>query len=329
MPTRDGTIEILPVEGEAAFWDDRDAVRTALAGPAPRIPPWFGYDEVGSELFEAITALPTYHLTRVEHALLQRHAAEIAAALGCGRLVELGSGSARKTRLLLAACLDRGPTTYLPVDVSREMLDRSAAALVAELPGLTVQGLWGRYEAGLARLRADRAGPTVVAFLGSNLGNATDPERHALLAEIAATLAPGDGFLVSADLRKPAEVFDTCYNDPPGHTAFADFRLNHLTHLNRRFGADFAMEYFYPRARCDDAGTVVAGHLHATEDQTVRLPGLDLTLRLREGDGINVGFSAKFHRPTLVAELHRHGLDLQHQWIDPVWQYGLFLARRE
>jgi L-histidine Nalpha-methyltransferase len=319
---------LVPVEDDAAFWADGRTVAACLREPVPRIPPWFGYDERGSALFESITELPTYYLTRVERALLQRHAAAIAAAIDCPRVAELGSGSAKKTRLLLEACAARRPTTYLPIDVSREMLESSAVGLRETVPGLQVTAVWGRYEAGLRWLRASSGDPLVVAFLGSNLGNTTPAERAALLGEIAATLRPGDGFLVSVDLLKPAAAFETCYNDPPGHTAFADFRLNHLTHVNRRFGADFRLGNYVPRAHYEPSGEVVEGHLHATQEHVVSVPGLGLELRLGRGDSINVGFSAKFDRARFVAEVGAHGFASQAEWVDPDTAYGIFLFRR-
>jgi L-histidine Nalpha-methyltransferase len=137
------------------------------------------------------------------------------------------------------------------------MLDASGRKLTAALTNLRAQGLWGRYQAGLAWLR--------------------DSERDALLSEIAGTLRAGDHFLVSVDLQKPAQVFDACYNDPLDRSAFARFRLNHLAHLNRRFGGNFIVEYFYPRAQYDSATTTVESHLYATENQFVALRELDLS----------------------------------------------------
>jgi L-histidine N-alpha-methyltransferase len=136
-----------------------------------------------------------------------------------------------------------------------------------------------------------------------------------------------------ADLQKPAEVFEACYNDPPDRSSFARFRLNHLVHLNRRFGADFAVEHFYPRAHYNSATTTVQAHLYATEDQIVPLRELGLELVLRRGDSLNVGFSykfhrPKFHRPQFVADISARGFDLGAQWIDAVWQYGVFLFVR-
>jgi L-histidine N-alpha-methyltransferase len=321
-------VEIVPVDDEAAFWEDQDAVLAGLRESTPRIPPWFGYDELGSQLFEEITELPSYYLTRVEHDLLRRHAGEIAERLGCGSLAELGSGSAKKTRLLLAACTERRPTTYLPIDVSREMLATSAEALTAEFAQLGVRALWGRYEAGLASLRERDEVPIAVAFLGSNIGNTTPAERAALLGEVAATLRPGDRFLVSADLDKPRGVLEACYNDPAGLSAFVRFRQNHLAHLNRRFDGDFVLHRFYPRAHYDTATSTVEGHLYATEEHTVSLKRLGATLHMVRGDSINVGYSEKFHRPQFVADVSALGFVLDEQWIDAVWQYGIFLFVR-
>lgn len=321
-------VDIVAVDDEAAFWDDRSELLASLRETPPRVPAYFGYDALGSELFESITELPTYYLTRVEHALLQRHAAEIADLIGCGRIAELGSGSAKKTRLLLAACVERRATAYLPIDVSREMLVASAQELTAELPELRVQGLWGRYEAALAWLRDGEPEPVVVAFLGSNLGNTTSEERDALLAGIAGTLRPGDRFLVSVDLQKPGQVLEACYNDPLDRCAFARFRLNHLTHVNRRFDADFSVDYFYPRAHYDPGTATVQAHLYATEDQSVSLRQLGLELELQHGDSVNVGYSYKFHRPQFVADVTARGFELSAQWIDGVWQYGIFLFAR-
>lgn len=322
--------DVVAVDDLEHFWADDNELRATLSEPVPRIPPVFGYDERGSQLFEEITRLPTYWLTRVESDLLLAHAQEMVRALDGTRFVELGSGSAKKTRALLAAGAPHRVAEYLPVDVSREMLVASAAAVRTEAPRTSVRPLWGRYPAALEWLRAQAdPRPLVIGFLGSNLGNATASERSALLADIAATLRPGDAFLFAADLAKSADVHETCYNDPPGgHTAFADFRLNHLTHLNRRFDADFVLERFVPRAHYAADTRVVVGLLHVVEDHEARIGDLGVTLRLLAGDAINVGFSAKFDLAGLEAEARQHGLLLETDWTDHEWQYGLFLARR-
>lgn len=327
--SRADTTDLVAVD-DAAFWTDSTELRATLAEPVPRIPPVYGYDELGSQLFEDITRLPTYFLTRVEWQLLVTHAREIARALHGTRFAELGSGSGKKTLALLAAGAPYRPAEYVPVDVSAEMLVESAAALRAASPEIAARPLWGRYPAALAWLRAHpSAEPLVIGFLGSNLGNATDGERAALLADIAATLRPGDALLFSADLAKSAEVHETCYNDPPGgHTAFADFRLNHLTHLNRRFGADFVLDRYLPRAHYDPATQVVTGLLHVVTQHRARIRDLGVELSLRPGDAINVGFSAKFESAALAAEAAANGLVVESAWTDPEQQYGLYLARR-
>lgn len=322
------TAGIVELESGGAFWDDTAQLRACLAEPVPRIPPWFGYDARGSALFEQITELPTYYLTRAEWDLLRRHGDDIAARLGCGRVAELGSGSGKKTRLLLEACARHRPTEYLPVDVSREMLEHSADQLATEVPEVAVTGLWGRYEAGLDRLHADGGPPLAVLFLGANIGNTTPAERDALLARIAATLRPGDALLVSADLVKPAAVFESCYNDPPGHAAFAGFRLNHLEHLARRFGGRADLDGFRADARYDTDHEVVEGTLWALREHRIALPGLGVTVELGRGEGINVGFSAKFGHDRFRRDVESHGLRAEAEWVDRERDYGIFLFRR-
>jgi L-histidine N-alpha-methyltransferase len=319
-------IRVVPVAGPSP--DEDHQVRGCLLEPQPRLPAWFGYDEVGSALFEQITALPTYYLTRTERGLLHRHAPEMAELLDHERIAELGSGSAKKTRLLLESCLRRGARTYLPIDVDRSVLESSSALLRAELPQLRITPLRGRYEDALSWLRSCGHGPLAVAFLGSNLGNATPDERSALLGEISRTLRPGDGFLVSADLAKPGEALERCYNDPPGHRAFTQFRLNYLTRLNRRYGAEFELDDFVPEAVHNPENSTVEGFVRARTDREVPIPGLDLTLHLRRGETINVGYSAKFDGRRLVDEITARGFALRQQWVDAEARYGLYLFGR-
>ncbi|PVZ05421.1 L-histidine N(alpha)-methyltransferase [Actinomycetospora cinnamomea] len=323
------TASVVTVESEedAAAWDDRASVLACLHETPPRIPAWYGYDAVGADIWVELSRLPSYYLLQAEFDLLERHADEIADRVG-PYVTELGSGSAAKTRLLLGACQRRRPTTYLPIDVTREMLERSAASLPAELDGLVVEGLWGRYEAALAHLREHRPGPLTVVWLGSAVGNTTTAERAALLDDVAATLEPRDRFLVTADLVKPGDVLEAAYNDPPGATAQARFRLNQLAHFNRTFDGDAVPHLFYPRARWDPETSTVVGHLFATEDQRVTFRGLEHALDLRRGDSLVHGYSVKFGRPEFVAEADAAGFDLDREYIDPVWQYGLFLFER-
>ncbi|WP_017585736.1 L-histidine N(alpha)-methyltransferase [Nocardiopsis ganjiahuensis] len=320
---------VIPLaDGDGGVPEDA-VVRDCLRQDPPRLPPWLGYDAVGSEYFEQITELPTYYLTRVERALLESHSAEMAEELACGRIAELGSGSAKKTRLLLENCLRLGPTTYLPIDVDQAMLRSSGAALCSELDELRVTGLWGRYEAALEWLRTHSAGPLAVLFLGSSFGNTTREERSVLLDGVARSLGPGGSFLVSADLDKDREVLETCYNDPAGYSAFADFRLNYLTQLNRRYGAEFDLDDFVPDARYNADTSTVEGRLVARTDLTVPVPGLGITLDIPRGRFLNVGYSVKFDEQQLAREAGEHGFRLRTRWLDPEFRYGIFLFRRE
>ncbi|WP_017612586.1 L-histidine N(alpha)-methyltransferase [Nocardiopsis salina] len=167
-----------------------------------------------------------------------------------------------------------------------------------------------------------------MAFLGSSFANATREEREGLLSRIAHCLRPGEGFLVSADLDKDRETLETCYNDPPGHSAFADFRLNYLTRLNSRYGAGFVLDDFVPEAFYNEDTSTVEGHLRARAGRTVPVPGLGLTLHLARGRSVNVGYSAKFTEEQLAREVGAHGFGLRARWLDPEAQYGLFLFRR-
>ncbi|RKT89144.1 L-histidine Nalpha-methyltransferase [Saccharopolyspora antimicrobica] len=323
-----GATAVEAVDGDTDFWADGDCLRSALREAPPRIPPHFGYDDLGSQLFEEITELPNYYLTRVEDRLMRRHASAIADAVGTPWVAELGSGSGKKTRVLLAACAARRDTAYLPIDVSHEMLVSSGDALATECPEVVVRGLWGRYEAGLEWIRRERTSAVTAMLLGSTLGNATAAERRALIAEIVRTLAPGDRFLVSADLIKPADILERCYNDPPGHSAFARFRLNHLTHLNRRFDGDFALDQFWAEAHFNERIQAVEGHLHATSEHVARLRALGLSMAFRAGDVINVGISAKFDPVRLADEMREFGLVPGSCWTDERWRYGIFLFHR-
>jgi L-histidine N-alpha-methyltransferase len=324
----EGRTGIESVDGDTGFWTDGEALLSCLREAPPRVPAHFGYDALGSKLFEEITELPSYYLTRVEDSLLQSHAEELADELATPWIVELGSGSGKKTRVLLAACAARRRTTFLPIDVSREMLVSSSDALTADCGDVSVRGLWGRYESGLRWVRGERSAPLTMMWLGSTLGNTTPTERRALLAEITRTLAPGDRFLVSADLIKPAQIFERCYNDPPGHAAFVRFRLNHLAHLNRRFAGDFVLDRFQARAHYNKHTRMVEGHLYATTGHVAELHALGAQLEFRVGDSINVGFSAKFDPARFIDEMRQFDLFPHKCWLDRRWQYGLFLFRR-
>jgi L-histidine N-alpha-methyltransferase len=279
-------------------------------------------------LFEQVTALPTYYLTRTERALLADSASEIARIAECPVVAELGSGSAKKTSLLLSAGQDRRPTTFIPIDVSREMLEASAEDLAMSVPGLRVSPVWGRYGQGLRWLATHRDEPCLLAFLGSTLGNMLGDERDELLDSVADALRPGDHFLVTADLLKPREALEVAYNDPPDERTFAEFRRNRLPHLNRLFDGDFAAQRYYASAHYDDETCNIEAHLYASEPQHVTLRALDFEFELARGESIVVDVAHKFFRPTLVDDLRARGFELAREWIDGVRQYGVFLFAR-
>lgn len=310
------------------LWLDGSDLREALGGSPRRIPSYYGYDRVGSELFDEITRLPEYFLTSTEFGLLERHAEEIAALAPCEWFIELGSGSAKKTRLVLEAFAGRRPTTFLPVDVSREMLTSSSERLLDAIPGLEVTGLVGRMEQGLDWVHANRASACLVAFIGSGLGNMLPVERRDLLSRIAAFCQPGDFFLTSADFHKPAAVLEQAYNDPPGVDLWSRFRLNRLARLNSLYDGDFVLERYYQRCHYDARDTIIQARVYATEAQRVRLRTLDLSLYLAAGESIVVDYSFKFSRPDLLAEFDDFGFELAGEWIDPHTQYGVFLLRK-
>jgi L-histidine N-alpha-methyltransferase len=311
---------------DAGFWEDRAAIRACLLESLPRVLPWFGYDDLGSELFEEITRLPTYYLTRVERALLEVYAGRIADRVD-GRVAELGSGSAKKTRLLLDACLQRRPTTYLPIDVSRGMLAASSRALAVELPELGVQGLWGRYEAGLAYLRDHHEAPVTVAFLGSNLGNTT-PASERRFSPRSPRRCGRATASSSRSICRSLQRFSTPVTTtrPTGRRSRGFGSITSLTSI----GASTATSCCTASTR----GRTTTRRRATSRDTCTRsrtrrsLRGLELVLDVRRGASINVGFSAKFDRHAFVTTVNALGFTLDSEWIDTAWQYGLFLFAR-
>ncbi|MFC6880356.1 MULTISPECIES: L-histidine N(alpha)-methyltransferase [Actinomadura] len=325
----DSRLDVLELDKPDELWLDGEDLRRSLQGRPRRIPSYYGYDERGSELFDAITRLPEYFLTWVEERLLRDHGHEIVRLAGCPTLVELGSGSARKTRHLLEAMTQRGPATFVPIDVSREMLEGTSRRLLGLMPTLSVAGLIARWESGLKWVRENRTEPCMLAFIGSGLGNMLPTERDALLHDISHSCKPGDYFLTTADFEKPAEILETAYNDPPGSELWGEFRVNRLRRLNELFTGDFNPTRFYDHSRYDHAASMIESSLYASEPQTVHLRRLDLELHFDRGEPIVVDYSVKFRRPEFAAELARHGFHPVGEWINGIKQYGVFLTRKE
>jgi L-histidine N-alpha-methyltransferase len=299
-----------------------DALAGLTATPKSLPPKWF-YDAQGSALFEKITELPEYYPTRAERAILEAVAPEIAALTGATTLVELGSGSSDKTRLLLSALRDAGTLRgYVPVDVSESALVAAGDALAAEYPGLTVHAVVADFEQYLG-VPAE-AGPRLVAFLGSTIGNMVPAERAVFLRRVRAQLRQGDAFLLGTDLVKDPAVLVAAYDDSAGVTA--EFNKNVLSVLNAELGADFDLDAFEHVAAWDAGREWIEMRLRAASAQSVRVGDLGLTAEFAAGEEMRTEVSAKFREAGVAAELAAAGLAMRAWWTDPGGQFGLSLA---
>ncbi len=300
-------------------------VRLGLTSTPKELAPKFFYDDRGSQLFEQITALPEYYPTRAERAILSERSAEIVAAAGePGTLVELGSGSAAKTRHLLSAMRDAGClSTYAPVDISPEITRETAAALVSEYPGLAVRGLVCDFEHDLERIPSGEGG-RLIAFLGGTVGNLYPDARRDFLARVGALLEPEDRILLGTDLVKDRARLDAAYNDAAGVTA--EFNKNVLHVLNRELGGDFDPDNFEHVAGYDPEAARMDIRLRSLVEQTVRLDGLDLDVRFAAGEEMRTEISAKFTRERLEDVYAEAGLRLAGWFTDADGDYALTLA---
>jgi len=315
-------IHLGPADLEAAL--RRDVLRGLTASPK-HLPPKWHYDERGSALFDAITRLPEYYLTRCERSILDAHAGDIAAAARADTLIELGSGTSEKTRLLLSAMSAAGTLDrFIPFDVDEATLRSAAAAIAAEYPSIRVHAVVGDFERHLPMLPA--GGRRMVAFLGSTIGNLAPAVRSQFLTDLAAALAPGDMLLLGVDLVKSPDRILAAYNDPGGVTAA--FSRNVLCILNNRLDADFEPEAFDHVPRWDAANEWVDIRLRARAAQTVRIAALDLRVEFAEGEEMHTEISAKFRRDRLEAELAGAGLEVRRWWTDPGDGFGVALAIR-
>jgi len=313
------------LDADAAATMARD-VRAGLGSDPKELAPKYFYDERGSLLFERITELPEYYPTRAEREILVERSAEIlAAAGGPGTLVELGSGSAAKTRHLLSAMRDAGRLdTYVPVDISEEITHATAACLVDEYPGLAVRGLVCDFEHHLERI-PDGDGARLVAFFGGTVGNLYPQSRHAFLARIGALLGPADHLLLGTDLIKETGRLEAAYDDAAGVTA--EFNKNVLEVLNRELGANFDLDAFEHVARYDDEAERMDIRLRSLVAQEVRLAGLDLEIFFGAGEEMRTEISTKFTRDRLQAIYAAAGLEMCGWFTDAAGDYALSLAR--
>jgi dimethylhistidine N-methyltransferase len=303
-----------------------DAARRGLLRAHKSLPAWLLYDDEGSALFEEITRLPEYYLTRTERAILARDAgAMVEAAGGPLEIVELGAGSATKTRLLLEAALARQPRVrYVPVDVSRAAIAQAAAGLRG-LRRLELQPVEARYPDELGFLRQNTASRRLVVFLGSNIGNYDGPAAHQLLAGVRRHLRAGDALLVGADRRKSAKVLLPAYDDAAGVTA--RFSRNLLTRLNRDLGADFQPRLFRHVVRWNDRASRVELYLESAVAHTVTIPALGASIDFAARERIHTESSYKRTDVSMRRILARAGFAPETAWTDDRRWFALTLAR--
>lgn len=300
-------------------------VRAGLTATPKELPPKYFYDGRGSELFEQITRLPEYYPTRAETEILEAHAGDLIDRARPSELLELGSGSSRKTRLLLEAMhASRSGWRYVPLDVSEDALVAAAEALTADEPWLTVEGLVGDFHTDLGLVPP--AGRRLLAFLGSTVGNLDPAERASFFDSIAGLLGDDDHFLVGIDLVKDAGTLEAAYDDASGVTA--EFNRNVLHVLNRELGADFQVDAFSHVAVFDKEEAWVEMRLRAERDMVVSFPGLDMQVEFRAGEEMRTEISCKFTREGFEAELSAAGLAVSSWLTDDGDRFALTLARR-
>ncbi len=303
----------------------RRDVRDGLTQTPKSLPPKWFYDSVGSDLFDQITRLPEYYPTRAEAEILRARSAEIAVASGADTLVELGSGTSEKTRMLLDALRDSGSLRrFVPFDVDAGVLNAAGEAIQREYPGVEIDAVCGDFEEHLDEI--PRAGRRLVAFLGSTIGNLTPGPRAAFLSALSDTLRPGDSLLLGTDLVKDVGRLVRAYDDSAGVTA--KFNRNVLAVVNRELDADFDLDAFEHVARWKAEEERIEMWLRATSAQRVRIAALDLAVEFAADEEMLTEVSCKFRADGVDAELAAAGLHRTHWWTDPAGDFGLSLSTK-
>ncbi len=301
-----------------------EVVREGLSSPFKELPPKYFYDELGSELFERITEQPEYYPTRCEREILEARSAEIVAAARPRTLIELGSGAASKSRVLLDAMKAAGTLErFVPVDISEGITRRVAGELVDEYPGIAVDGIVCDYETHLERI--PRPEGALIAFLGGTIGNFRPAPRRSFLARIATLMYSGDRFLLGTDLVKDRARLEAAYNDSAGITA--DFNKNVLNVLNRELGANFDLDAFEHVAFWDADNEWIDIRLRALTEQYVDLRDLDMRTHFARNEEMRTEISTKFTRARIESSYADAGLELTDWWTDSEGLYALSLAR--
>ncbi|MGK7943958.1 MAG: L-histidine N(alpha)-methyltransferase [Microcystaceae cyanobacterium] len=302
-------------------------VKQGLNAASKTLPPYYFYDDHGSELFEQICELPEYYPTRTEASILRESSSQIAnLTKGC-QLIELGSGSSTKTRILLDAYQSLNYLwQYVPIDVSGGMLKSSAIQLQKDYPSLAIHGLVGTYHQALTYLQSQIDSPRLLFFLGSSIGNFNQQQCELFLSEISQALNQNDYFLLGLDLQKPIEVLEAAYNDHLGITA--QFNLNMLSHLNQRFQGNFALDLFQHKAIYNTVDNQIEMYLEAQKSHTVNLDALDLQVSFQKGETILTEISRKFDLAVMKQLLNQLGLMPVETFSDRQNWFGLILCKK-
>lgn len=306
--------------------DGQDVIE-GLTQVSKALPPKYFYDQQGSELFEQICHLPEYYLTRTETAILETYADSIVQLTGACELVELGSGSSTKTRILLNAYQAQNqPLSYIPIDVSGTMLEASAHKLLEEYAALNIHGLIGTYEPALKQLPTASLPTRMICFIGSTIGNLPPSDCQRFLAQVSAALKSGEFFLLGLDLHKDRSTLEAAYNDSESITAA--FNLNMLSHLNWRFGGDFNLDNFAHVAFYNETQKQIEIYLESLQAQTITLKTLNLKAQFAKGERLLSEISRKFELPQITTTLNHHSLEVVQTFTDPRQWFGLILARK-
>ncbi|HYB35280.1 MAG TPA: L-histidine N(alpha)-methyltransferase [Mycobacterium sp.] len=308
---------------DSAYHALRRDVSVGLRKTPKSLPPKWFYDSVGSELFDQITRLPEYYPTRAEAAILRARSAEVASASGADTLVELGSGTSEKARMLLDALRERGSLRrFVPFDVDAGMLEAAATAIQHEYPDIEIEAVCGDFEEHLAEIPG--GGRRLFVFLGSTIGNLTPGPRAEFLATLAAVLWPGDSLLLGTDLVKDSDRLVRAYDDAAGVTA--RFNRNVLAVINRELDADFDVDAYQHVARWNAGEERIEMWLRAGRRQRVRVGALGLSVEFAAGEEMLTEVSCKFRPDAVATELAAAGLCRTRWWTDDGGDFGLSLA---
>ena len=316
QPTRDPRLFIHNLVKRDPLTGLSEDVRKGLSAQPKRFLPKYFYDELGSQLFEAICLLPEYYLTRAENEILERYADEIAASVeGQKTLVEMGSGSASKTRLIIEALLrSQSELLFMPVDISATALESSSRILLQSYPRLRIEAFAADYFAGLAELGKRPRRRTLALFLGSNISNFDTEEAHRFLQAMRSMLKEGDALLLGADLKKDPAILEAAYNDALGVTSA--FNLNVLARINRELSGTFDLRAFQHRAFYNAEIGRIEIYIESLVNQRVRIEKLDLEVEFAAGELIHTENSYKYDKPGIAQLAAQTGFELSRTWLD-------------